>query len=431
VAQASPDHARIRSYNVGFGDCYLLTFSYPRGRDRNVLIDFGSTESSGFMPKGGLLTVAEQIRADCGGSLEMVVATHRHADHISGFGRKPGEIIRSLDPDIVLQPWTERPDLDPAARAPAANGATLRARTMVSRLSDLQHLAEAVAHEVPKLRASGQVSKTVADQLSFLGETNLKNAPAVTNLMTMGGKRIYANFGTKVPVSRLLPGVKLDVLGPPTLKQSAAIAGEAQVDPMEFWHLAALRAAAARSASSGTGRVFPRAPVARSVSQEARWVMPQIDKMRAEEMLAIVRILDGVLNNTSLILTFQVGDTLLLFPGDAQIENWRYTLFECDDADEIRERLKKAAFYKVGHHGSLNATPKTLWNGFAHRGGAPTADRLRTMVSTLAGKHGSEARSTEVPRRTLVEALRSQSDFRTTQDIRSKKEFWVDVDFDL
>jgi hypothetical protein len=171
--------------------------------------------------------------------------------------------------------------------------------------------------------------------------------------------------------------------------------------------------------------------VARVVPQEARWVIPQIDKMRAEEMLAIVRILDGVLNNTSLILLFQVGETALLFPGDAQLENWRYALREAEDAAEIRERLARARFYKVGHHGSLNATPKTLWNGFVRRSDAASPDRLATMVSTAAGKHGSVARGTEVPRKPLIDELARMSDLRNTQALRSRRQFWVDVELDL
>ena len=88
-----PNQVRIRSYNVGFGDCYLITFRYPSERARNVLIDFGSSEASGFSPD--LLTIAEQIKVDCGGKLDMVVATHRHSDHISGFGGQSGEVIAS------------------------------------------------------------------------------------------------------------------------------------------------------------------------------------------------------------------------------------------------------------------------------------------------------------------------------------------------
>ena len=39
---AQPAKVTIRMFNVGFGDCFLLTFHYP-ARDRHVLIDFGST----------------------------------------------------------------------------------------------------------------------------------------------------------------------------------------------------------------------------------------------------------------------------------------------------------------------------------------------------------------------------------------------------
>jgi hypothetical protein len=29
---AAPTQVRVRSYNVGFGDCFLLTFSYARAK---------------------------------------------------------------------------------------------------------------------------------------------------------------------------------------------------------------------------------------------------------------------------------------------------------------------------------------------------------------------------------------------------------------
>ena len=41
--------------------------------------------------------------------------------------------------------------------------------------------------------------------------------------------------------------------------------------------------------------------------------------------------------------------------------------------------------------------------------------RLRTLMSTMEHKHGSEESHTEVPRGTLVSALKTQSDFFTTQ----------------
>jgi hypothetical protein len=66
----------------------------------------------------------------------------------------------------------------------------------------------------------------------------------------------------------------------------------------------------------------------------------------------------------------------------------------------------------------LNATPKTLWNLFAKKGPETKSDRLRTAVSTMAGKHGSTSRQTEVPRRPLVLELEKNSKFFTTQILK-------------
>lgn len=51
------------------------------------------------------------------------MATHRHKDHISGFataknGKSSGDVIRALNPDVVIQPRTEDPDAEPDALAP-------------------------------------------------------------------------------------------------------------------------------------------------------------------------------------------------------------------------------------------------------------------------------------------------------------------------
>ena len=426
-------HLRVRSYNVGFGDCFLLTFTYARARARNILIDFGSTKLAKSSPSDGLKAIAQKIADDCGGKLDIVVATHRHTDHISGFAGAPGEIIRSLEPELVLQPWTEDPDLAPDATGPvtvAGGGGGGGARGLVASLAAMNATAAAIKEQIPRLEASRNVTRTVVEQLRFLGETNIANEEAVRSLMTMGKRRIYAAHGTRLPVKRLLPGIGVDVIGPPTLKQSSAIAHQASVSD-EFWHVAAAGAAAQGDPERANRPIFPQAAVAEARPQEARWVIPQIDRMRAEEMLAIVRSLDDVLNNTSLILLFEVTGHLFVFPGDAQLENWLYALREAPGAEATRERLEHACFYKVGHHGSLNATPKSLWNAFEHRGPDTTPGRLVTMLSTAADKHGSVARNTEVPRRVLVEELERASSLRNTQSLTTRATFWIDADFDL
>jgi hypothetical protein len=80
----------------------------------------------------------------------------------------------------------------------------------------------------------------------------------------------------------------------------------------------------------------------------------------------------------------------------------------------VRELLADVEFYKVGHHGSLNATPRPLlWEAFRKRKGR----QLQTMMSTMPGKHGSLLSRSEVPRRTLLEALKTGSQLTSTHEL--------------
>jgi hypothetical protein len=72
--------------------------------------------------------------------------------------------------------------------------------------------------------------------------------------------------------------------------------------------------------------------------------------------------------------------------------------------------------YNVCHHCSLNATPKTLWNGFEAKSGSRKKGRLKTLLSTKEGVHGATATKTEVPRRTLLSALQHNSDLLNTEE---------------
>jgi len=120
------------------------------------------------------------------------------------------------------------------------------------------------------------------------------------------------------------------------------------------------------------------------------------------------------MNNTSVILLFEIGGRKLLFPGDAQIENWAFALND----KAWKKVLTGVNVYKVGHHGSLNATPKSLWALFANKGDEHKHDRLETLCSTKAGKHGNVKSGTEVPRHVLVDELKKDSAFISTEDFK-------------
>ena len=76
--------------------------------------------------------------------------------------------------------------------------------------------------------------------------------------------------------------------------------------------------------------------------------------------------LDSDTNNTSLVLAFELssGGDVLLFPGDAQVGNWlsweslEWQIPEAAATRTVKsdDLLARTVLYKVGHHGSHNAT---------------------------------------------------------------------------
>ena len=69
--------ARLRAYNVGFGDCLLLSFTYDDETKRHVLIDFGSTERPTSATPGHMTRIAEDIAAETGNKLDVLIAMRR------------------------------------------------------------------------------------------------------------------------------------------------------------------------------------------------------------------------------------------------------------------------------------------------------------------------------------------------------------------
>ena len=415
---ATPKSLTIRTYNVGFGDCFLLSFLYAADSEKHVLVDFGSTgmpQDIGESPDARMTRIARDIEKRSGGKLTAVVATHRHKDHISGFatnsdGKGSGDIIRGLKPSLVVQPWTEDPKLAPDATGPAAP-ITAAGKKHVAGLASMNETAAHIA--AVSRKNNRQLADAVRDQLSFLGEDNIQNLSAVKNLMSMAENR-YVYAGSPSGLEKLLPGVNVNVLGPPTLKQTATIKNEVASDPNEFWQFQAnALAQVAPQGNRGPAALFPKHVLTKGPTfpVNARWFVWHSRAVRGDQLLQIVRILDDAMNNTSVILLFQIGKETLLFPGDAQIENWSYAL-------SIKANLAllgSTNLYKVGHHGSRNATPRSLWKLFKHRSPAASPTRLISLMSTMEGKHGSAANKSEVPRKTLVDALKKDTDLFTTQ----------------
>ncbi len=416
-----PTTVTVRMHQVAFGDCFLLSVGYTDGIERHVLIDFGQKsrvkKRDGQPPMGArsLTAVADSIRTRVGDAgLEAIVVSHRHEDHLSGFGvDDAAAIIEDLKPKLVVRSWTENPKAPANASKHAAAShryiAGLRAANAVA-----THLAE----------NPFEAGRTVAGrELTALAATEIPNAAAIHALVTMGaaGTRepeYLAAPGpgeppTKTALSELLPGVRVDVLGPPRPEVWPDIAKQREDDPdywiamgnslaIPWWSGAAVAPGGDPEDGDDDAGTLTTSELEELVDAgPARWLVEHLRKQQVSSVLRIVRWLDRSLNNTSVVLLFTIGGKRLLFPGDAQIESWLYGLTKHPQHERIWADLAKLDLYKVGHHGSRNATPKRLYRHWLKA----ARDRpLQAVMSTMKDVYG-ESDGTKVPNGRLVTAL--------------------------
>ncbi|WP_426323829.1 hypothetical protein [Microbacterium sp. E-13] len=420
---STPVRLRLRMYQVGFGDCFLLSVEYdgplPDGRaERHILIDYGTSHSPREgMARGRMGDVAALIEKHTGGKLDVLVVTHRHRDHLRGFEvAAGGTIMKKLAPNLVLRSWTEDPRLSATADGPDGPGAGPAVPDGLTRAS--------VRYAALLSQAQDHVSRLTSlvgldDDVRAAAEDQLKNADAVALLdeLSRDGRGRYLYAGAESGLEDVVPGLRASVLGPPTVDQDPRVAKQREDDP-EYW-LTALGASLRVVGSAADADDRP--PITHGPGP-VRWLIDRLAQQRSHSAARLVRDLDDALNNTSVILLLEVGGLSLLFPGDAQIENWRHTLERLPDEPELRDRLARIDLYKVGHHGSRNATPRSLHALWAAR----PADRPRmaAVMSTRQGVHGEDDGA--VPQEQLVTALRQVADLYSTDDLSGGEE-WLEL----
>jgi beta-lactamase superfamily II metal-dependent hydrolase len=316
---ATRDAIRIRMYRVGFGDCFLV--SLPHGK--HILVDCG------VHAQGDLHTIekaVDDIVAESGGHVALLVATHAHRDHISGFAAFEDK-FRTITFDTVWLPWTENPK-DAQARK-------LRQKQLALVNQIAEHLRLAGADNGPAMSALMNIAG---------------NERALQNLRQGfgSGELTYVKQGQSYTKVGGISGLTVQVLGPPSDREFLA-----RMDPPAGQRF--LRAGPGGQPSEDAVKPFParwkvRTPKA-GLSEKDRAVLRQFAESPAD---ALAFALDSALNNTSIVAVFSYGGRQLLFPGDAQYGNWQAWLEE-EGAGDI---LSGVDFYKVAHHGSFNATPK-------------------------------------------------------------------------
>jgi hypothetical protein len=362
------DKLLIRLFDVGLGDCIYCRIpkAHQEGRDFHILIDCGTLSSTDYLSaaidnlKTELPLIAGKRHVD------LLVVTHEHKDHMTGFGMKLwdglsfGAIWMSAAMDL---------DHPEAKRAKKLHGFATGAMAQALRLN-----------------------LALGPQLTELAAAMALNEDAMTTLRTTLPKAskirpIYVHAkSSKKDLALPLKGATISVLGP-----------EKDID---FYYLGKEGDPSLRRALGfiDTGLPDPATavPAPEAIPAPAN-IDPADFRLLRSRMLSTALAfanLDGkVCNNTSVILLIEWKDNRLLFVGDAEWDGAYKEGKKANCSWNVMWNLRKEqlrgplAFYKIGHHGSVNATP---WGQTA---AASKGESLAILDAILPVKSKSKAKA--------------------------------------
>jgi beta-lactamase superfamily II metal-dependent hydrolase len=399
-------------YRIGHGDCFLLAFpGKAANRPVYVLIDCGYKPGSPKFLNTTSEQVADSIRAATGGHLDVAVITHEHQDHVNAITAKN---FKDVAIDEVWMAWTEDPEdalandlrqkfkdkllglLAVRNRLSAAPGDAEQTRRIE------EFLAFELGGEAEQFDAAAALTLLVAAPKKKKDPLNSLNKKAMKIWKDLADARKGSKFLRPHETIIPLPGtkdVRVYCMGPPrNLKLLESLDPEGE----EEFHSLALRArsagaylaVAARAADNGAppeppfGTAFcvpwdlaasdPSyatflsqhygrdgehpipSPDSSEAPSNADWRRIDKDWLYSAEQLALD--MNDQTNNASLVLAFELGEggKVLLFAADAQRGNWvSWSNTGWKDGDKkvtAKDLLSRTVLYKVGHHGSHNAT---------------------------------------------------------------------------
>lgn len=453
-----PNELIVRMYRQGLGDCFLLALPAGKGRTKYLLIDCGVHMRQTDGP-ARLAQVLDDLVAATGAHIDVVVATHEHADHLSGFVQKGSPFLKDeITIGEAWLAWTEKHGDRQADTLRRKRGAAERlidkaveeARTRGGRGFDRVAFAERLEHltdfdrpaedsvDVDDLEArvralEPRVKLSVTDDfasgLGAAGKAKEPRKPSSNELalrllaLTVGDDKVLYCEPGKMREIAGVPNLRAYVLGPPRSdllekEKPTRIRGAREGDPGGVYKEVYLTATGSNRALTLSPRFgleasvggasapddwrFPFAsryrrrytlspaeskpaggdsespdtfdwssdpPVPKEtqafvdeayLDSRSTWRRIDGDWLGAAEALALD--LAGDTNNSSLALAFEWGPPgkgrVLLFPADAQVGNWLSWRDQSygDRKIAAEELLERVLLYKVGHHGSHNAT---------------------------------------------------------------------------
>jgi len=381
-------------YRQGLGDCFHLTFMQKGKEEFNLMIDCGllqgTSKGKEIMQKVAQdleanLTLEKEVNGETKKWLDAVALTHEHVDHISGFSQAQ-DIFDRIHFGEVWAGWMddEQHPKYKAVRERFHKQVTGLRAALTKMTSEEQHgLKETV---------NALVNEFFDENVLGAEGSTSGRSPAWDYALTKSvDKPKYCVPGDLLSINGF-DDVRIYVLGPPEDFETFT-----QVDPSpdetyrsegsSFALSDSFFAAVAGADNPSEAELFQPfenhlridadsdAPLHEffktnygfESGDQNEWRRINDDWLTVAGSLALN--LDTYTNNTCLAFAIELVNSkkVLLFPGDAQFANWiswQNLFWDIPDGKGGTQRvktedlLKQTVFYKVGHHGSHNATLK-------------------------------------------------------------------------
>ncbi len=474
LLKAPGNGVTIRMYRQGHGDCFLLAFPQnDSDQAYYVLIDCGYKPGSQNMvtkrSKKSIGDFVQHIIDSTNNTIDLMIITHEHQDHVNGIWKKNNPYFGKINIKKAWFAWTEDPK-DPLAKkfrkkhkdqllglVSARNSLALALGTkdpVINRLDNFLNLELGGEEEAfnPLSAAAKDPTKSINKQAIKLIRDKADGNDGVE----------YLNPGDGPLSIEGVEGVKTYVLGPP--RRESLLVDEDPIGKEGFPShrgSSGLTFLAAASDSNGSTAkipfankfVIPKSKALRTkffkdnygtdnteklydneieIASNAHWRRIDNEWLFSAETLALK--LNRGINNTSLVLAFELQKSkkVLLFAGDAQRGNWiswHKNDWEVGDKTiSAKDLISRTVLYKVGHHGSHNATlngtvdsdyANLSWMGQGKYANEFTA--MITAVNSWAMQKNNPPWRHPLP--SIREALESKTQgrlFQTDMDIPAK-----------
>lgn len=442
---ANGGRVTVRVYRQGLGDCILVRVKRLGHDDFKLMIDCGVV--LGTLDAGKIMTrVMENLVNDTQGKVDVLAITHEHWDHLSGFTQAP-DAFAKLAVGAVWVAWTEDPKDDLANQLRTELGAArqkLVACASALRAVDDGATAEALEDialiPLGAAATSSTSTKAAFDKVKARGNVRMCRPSDAPFEIPGANARIYALGPPHDPtlIRRINPSTAnpetygLVMTGKGALPLGVVVALDSRDDAAQGQDDAAPFHARATIPLDAKGRP---ALFNKPADDADDW--QAIDRFFQDNYVAgadwrridgewlgsateLALALQSYTNNTSLVLALELGDAgkgdVLLFAADAQVGNWEsWQAWTCD-ANGVKvtgpDLLKRTIFYKVGHHGSHNATLK------GH--GVEQMENLQAAIIPVDEEEAKKKRWGRMPLPDLIAALENKqppvSVLRTDQD---------------